>query len=164
MEVNKVDEIVEQYGSEKGALIAILHDAQSEYNYLPKEVLKRIAEKLDIPLSQAIRVASFFTAFSLIPRGRHLVNVCLGTACHVRGARRILGRLEKELGIKDGETSQDLMFTLRSVRCLGSCALGPIMVLDGRYFGKLSPTRVNDILKISISRLEEKNGKNKDPL
>jgi len=147
MEVNQVDQIVERYGGEKSSLIGVLHDTQSEYNYLPKEALTRIAERLEVPLSQVIRVASFFSAFSLEPRGRHLVNVCLGTACHVRGGARILRRIEKDLGIKDGETSEDFEFTLRTVRCLGACALGPIMVVDERYFGKMSPTRVNDVLK-----------------
>lgn len=147
MEVNQVDQIVERYGGEKSSLIGVLHDTQSEYNYLPKEALTRIAERLEVPLSQVIRVASFFSAFSLEPRGRHLVNVCLGTACHVRGGARILTRIEKGLGIKDGETSEDFEFTLRTVRCLGACALGPIMVVDERYFGKMSPTRVNDVLK-----------------
>ena len=147
MEVNQVDQIVERYGGEKSGLIGVLHDTQSEYNYLPKEALTRIAERLEVPLSQVVRVASFFSAFSLEPRGRHLVNVCLGTACHVRGGARILRRIEKDLGIKDGETSEDFEFTLRTVRCLGACALGPIMVVDERYFGKMSPTRVNDVLK-----------------
>lgn len=146
-QVDKVDQIVEQYGGEKRSLIGVLHDTQSEYNYLPKEVLIRVAERLEVPLSQVIRVASFFSAFSLEPRGRHLVNVCLGTACHVRGGTRLLTRIEKDLGIKDGETSEDLQFTLRTVRCLGACALGPIMVVDQRYFGKMAPARVSDVLK-----------------
>ena len=102
---------------------------------------------MDIPQSQVYSVATFFKAFSLQPRGRHLINVCLGTACHVRGAGRVLDRLELELGIKNGETTQDRKYTLESVNCVGACALGPIVVIDGEYSGEMTADKVKPLLK-----------------
>ena len=144
--VDKVDQIVDGYVGEEGALIQVLLDVQREYNWLPKEVLKRISERLEVPVSHMYRVASFYKAMSLTPVGRHQVNVCLGTACHVRGGPRILERAEQLLGIKTGETTKDMKFTLKRVNCLGCCALGPVMVIDGEACGKLAPAKVEEIL------------------
>jgi len=143
----KVDSILAHYQHDKGMLISILQDIQAEYNYLPKEALMQVSEGLAVPLSQVYSVATFFKAFTLTPRGRHLINVCLGTACHVRGAVRILERIERELGINSGETTQDLKYTLETVNCVGACALGPIIIIDGEYSGLMKTDKVKPLLE-----------------
>lgn len=147
MEFDKVDEIIDKYQSEQGILIQLLLDIQSELNWIPKELIVRISERLQIPLSQIYRVASFYKSMSLTPIGRHLVQVCLGTACHVRGGPKILDKVEVALKIKAGETSKDMLFTLRRVNCLGCCALGPVVVVDGDYHGKVASAKVKEILE-----------------
>jgi NADH-quinone oxidoreductase subunit E len=144
---NRVDQILETYAWEKGYLIQVLLDVQREYNWLPGEALKRINEKLRVSLSQIYRVASFYKAFSLKPRGEHIANVCMGTACYVRGGPRILEKAEQALGVKAGETTEDMKFTLETVNCLGCCALGPVIVVDGEAHGKLPLTKVEATLK-----------------
>jgi len=138
----KVEEIIREYDSSRESLISILQDVQSEYRYLPESILKLVARKLGLPLIQVYGVATFFKAFSLKPRGKHLLSVCLGTACHVRGAPAVLDAVERELCIEPGETSEDMQFTLETVNCLGACALGPIMVVDGEYHGQIVPGKV----------------------
>jgi len=138
----KVEAIIREYGSSRDSLISILQDVQSEYRYLPESILKLVARKLGLPLIQVYGVATFFKAFSLKPRGKHLLSVCLGTACHVRGAPAVLDAVERELCIEPGETSEDMQFTLETVNCLGACALGPIMVVDGEYHGQIVPGKV----------------------
>ena len=138
----KVGEIILEYDSSRDSLISILQDVQSEYRYLPESILKLVARKLGLPLIQVYGVATFFKAFSLKPRGKHLLSVCLGTACHVRGAPAVLDAVERELCIEPGETSEDMQFTLETVNCLGACALGPIMVMDGEYHGQIVPGKV----------------------
>jgi len=145
-EGDRVDQIVGRYANEDGVLIQILLDVQREYGWLPKEAMERISERLGIPVSRMYRIASFYKAMSLTPVGRHLVSVCLGTACHVRGGRKILEKAEQVLGVKDGETTADQKFTLRRVNCLGCCALGPVMVVDGEAHGKLSGAYVEEVL------------------
>jgi len=147
MDVTKVDEIVAKYQRKEGVLIQVLQDIQAEYNWLPEEALKQVSQRLEVPLSQAYSIASFYKAFSLTPRGRHLLSVCLGTACHVRGGPKILDKVEELLGISDGETTEDMKFTLKRVNCLGCCALGPVMVVDKEYHGKLLVSKVEAILK-----------------
>jgi len=147
VEFDKVDEIIDKYQSEQGILIQLLLDIQSELNWIPKELIVRISERLQIPLSQIYRVASFYKTMSLTPIGRHLVQVCLGTACHVRGGPKILDKVEVALKIKAGETSKDMLFTLRRVNCLGCCALGPVVVVDGDYHGKVASAKVKEILE-----------------
>lgn len=144
--VNKADQILDKYDGEEGVLIQVLLDAQAECNWLPKDVLKRISERLDIPVSYIYRVASFYKAMSLVPVGRHQVSVCLGTACHVRGGPKILENAEQVLGIRAGETTDDVKFTLKRVNCLGCCAMGPVMVVDGEAYGKLVPSQVKEVL------------------
>lgn len=146
MELEKVDRIIDRYQGEQGILIQLLLDIQSELNWIPQEAIVRISERLQIPLSQIYRVASFYKAMSLTPIGRHLVQVCLGTACHVRGGPKILDKVEEALKIKAGETTKDMKFTLRRVNCLGCCALGPVVVVDSDYHGKVAPTKVGEIL------------------
>ncbi|MCL0075703.1 NAD(P)H-dependent oxidoreductase subunit E [Dehalococcoidia bacterium] len=143
----KIDEIIQSYNGDKGMLISILQDVQAECNYLPREVLTRISVGLDIPLGQVFSVATFFKAFSLKPRGRHTMCVCLGTACHVRGATRILNKLERDLKIRAGDTTDDQEVTLETVNCVGSCALGPIVILDGQYHGQMNMEKSGRLLK-----------------
>lgn len=132
--VADVDKVIDEYHSDKSALIAILHEIQGKYGYLSREVLVHLAEKLAIPLTQIYGLATFFKAFSLKPRGKHAIHVCLGTACHVRGADRVLEEVERRLHLKAGETAEDLSVSLETVRCVGACAVGPIVVLDGKYY------------------------------
>lgn len=142
-----IDKIIKNYGRRKEFLICILQDIQAKYGYLPKDALTIVAQRLDIPLIQIYSVATFFKAFSLEPRGKHLINVCLGTACHVRGAERVSDKIKRDLGIEAGGTTKDRKFTLETVNCLGACALGPIMVLDGKYHGQMNAAKVDSILK-----------------
>jgi NADH-quinone oxidoreductase subunit E len=146
-EIGRVDHIVDRYANEEGALIQILLDVQREYGWLPKEALARINERLGIPVSRMYRVASFYKAMSLTPIGQHLISICLGTACHVRGGSRILEKAEQLLGTKAGDTTADEKFTLQRVNCLGCCALGPVMVVDGEAYGKLSGAHVEDVIR-----------------
>jgi NADH-quinone oxidoreductase subunit E len=128
-------------------LVSILQDIQADYNYLPREALEQVSKDMDVPLSQVYSVATFFKALSLTPRGRHLINVCLGTACHVRGAMRVLETLERDLDVKSCETTKDLKFTLETVNCVGACALGPVVVVDGEYHGQMKTEKVKDVLE-----------------
>ena len=146
-QVDSVDRIIDRYAGEEGALIQVLLDVQREYNWLPGEALRQISERLKIPVSRIYRVASFYKAMSLTPIGRHLVNVCLGTACHVRGGPRIMDKVEELLGIKAGETTPDQRFTVNRVNCLGCCALGPVIVVDEEYHGKLAPAKLKEVLE-----------------
>ena len=146
MDTDKLDKIIDKYVDEEGALIQLLLDIQNEFNWIPKEAVKRIGEKLKIPDSQIFRVASFYTVLSLEPIGRHLVRVCSGTACYVRGGPRILDSLETKLRIKSGQTTEDDRFTLETVNCLGCCDLGPVIEIDGEYFGKLNAAKLEKLL------------------
>ncbi len=143
----KIKSILARYQSDPGMLVPILQDVQAEYNYLPREALVLVGQGLEVPLSQVYSVASFFKAFSLKPRGRHLINVCLGTACHVRGAGRVIDEIKRELGIRSGETTEDLKYTLETVNCVGACALGPIVVIDGNYSGQMTGSKVKPLLE-----------------
>jgi NADH-quinone oxidoreductase subunit E len=143
----KVKTILNKHDSQRRALIPILQDIQAEYNYLPELALKIVSRSLDLPLIDVVGVATFYRAFSLKPRGRHVVTVCLGTACHVRGGPKILDEFEKKLNIKAGETTEDRNFTLEVVNCLGACALGPITVVDGNYHGQMKTRTVDRLIK-----------------
>ncbi|HIE17993.1 MAG TPA: NADH-quinone oxidoreductase subunit NuoE [Dehalococcoidia bacterium] len=143
---DKVSAIIEKYNADRGQLVSILQDIQDEYYYLPKEALIKISETMSIPLSQVYNVATFFKAFSLKPRGKHFINVCLGTACHVRGAVRVLEKIERSLGIRRGETTEDRRFTLETVNCMGACALGPVIRIDGEYYGQMGTEKVEPLL------------------
>jgi len=152
----RVRSIIDKHRAQKKALIAILQDVQAEYSYLPKEALRLISRLLDIPLIDILGVATFYRAFSLKPRGRHVATVCLGTACHVRGGPRILAEFERILNIRTGETTADKEFTLETVNCLGCCAIGPVVVVDGDYHAQTSIRRVEPILK-KYGKKEKKN-------
>lgn len=142
----KVASIIDKYNADKRQLISILQDIQAELYYLPRETLIQVSDTMDIPLSQVYSVATFFKAFSLTPRGKHLINVCLGTACHVRGASKVLEQIERSLKISRGETTGDSKFTLETVNCIGCCALGPVVNIDGEYFGQMSVGKVDSLL------------------
>ena len=145
MTAEKIDQIIDTYANEKGVLIQLLLDVQRELRWIPKEAIMRISQRLKIPVSEIYRVATFYTALSLKPRGRHLVRVCLGTACYVRGGPRILDSVERSLRIKPGETTSDNRFSLETVNCLGCCALGPVIELDGLYHGRLTPGNLGEL-------------------
>lgn len=146
-EINRIDQIIDKYEGEEGILIQLLLDIQQELNWIPREVAERISQRLNIPQSQVYRVASFYTAMSLTPRGRHLVSVCMGTACHVRGSPRLLDRITDILKIQPGKTSTDRRFTLNTVNCLGCCAMGPVVVVDGVYHSNPSTQDLREILE-----------------
>jgi len=124
-----------------------LLEIQRENRWLPKEALEKVSKQLKAPLNRIQHIVTFYKAFSLVPRGRHEINVCMGTACHVRGAQRVLDRVQDLTGIKPGETDSELKFSLETVNCLGCCALGPVMVIDGEYHGKMAPAKSEDVLK-----------------
>lgn len=143
----KIKSCITQYNTEKKALISILQDIQEEYNYLPQEALNIVSKTLGIPLIDIVGVATFYRAFSLEPRGEHLVTVCMGTACHVRGGPNILEEFERKLNIKADETTEDGQFSLETVACLGCCAIGPVVIVDGNYYAQTSIRKVDAILK-----------------
>lgn len=147
----KIGEIISRYGSDKGFLVPVLQDVQKEFNYLPEEALLEVSRGLGVPISRVFEVATFYKAFSLKPRGKHLLSLCLGTACHVRGAPLIAQHLERTLGVAPGGTSADLRYTFETVNCLGACALGPILVVDETYHGHVTIAMTNQILE----RLEQ---------
>ncbi|MCX8015247.1 MAG: NADH-quinone oxidoreductase subunit NuoE [candidate division WOR-3 bacterium] len=145
--IDRVKEIINNYGKKRQSLIAILQDIQEEFHYLPESAICEVAKELNVPLSEVYSIATFFHAFSLTPRGKHTCTVCMGTACHVRGAPRILEEFERQLNIKPGETTQDRQFSLESVNCLGCCAIGPVVVIDKDYYGQMNTNRVAKLIK-----------------
>jgi len=156
MSIEQIDKIIDKYVGGEGVLIQLLLDIQRELNWIPKEAIIRINKRLKIPVSEIYRVASFYTALSLKQRGRHLVRVCSGTACYVRGGPRILDSVERTLNIKPGETTSDKNFSLETVNCLGCCALGPVIEIDGQYHGKLTPSNVGKVIsKYTKTELKE---------
>ncbi len=142
-----VKDIIKKYESDKTAMIAILQDVQEEFRYLPKEALSSISKQMDVPLTRIYEIATFYNAFSLKPRGKNLVEVCAGTACHVQGAANLMDRLERDLSICCGETTKDKMFTLEEVRCLGCCSLAPVVRISGDVHPYLTQDEIPKILK-----------------
>lgn len=158
---SEINAIIDRYEGKESSILAVLQDIQAKEKYLPKETLEHVGERLRIPLNRIYRMATFYRAFSLTPRGLHEIQVCLGTACHVRGGVRIVERLTTELGIRPGETTPDRKFTLETLNCLGVCASGPIMVVDGQYFAKMSSAQVKGVLdQFDTDKKERLNGKN----
>jgi len=147
MDNSVIDQMVDKYQGDASALIQILLDIQDEYRWLPREALHSVSEKLRIPLSRIQHIATFYKAFSLVPKGRHDVHICMGTACHVRGATRILDSVQDLTTIKPGESDPELKYSLETVNCLGCCALGPVVEIDGRIHGKMSTVKIEDVLK-----------------
>lgn len=138
MNLDRVTEIIQRYGKDQTARLAVLQDIQAEYNYLPRQALERVAAELEVPIAEVYRMATFFKAFSLQPRGEYVVKVCMGTACHVRGGPAILDTLERELGVAAGSTTGDGKFTLEAVRCVGACALGPVVLVNEQPHGNVT--------------------------
>ena len=155
--VDEIHDIIAREARDEGSLIAALEAIQARYRYLPPEALVLASERLGVPLSQAYSVATFYHVFSLTPKGKHALHVCMGTACHVRGSPQVLDRLQTKLGIRPGATTRDHLFTLETVNCLGACALGPIVVADGDYAGQMTAQKADSLLK-RIRRAEEDHG------
>ena len=139
--------LIKKYRGQRGSLIPLLQDIQRQNHWLPEDALRAVSRELNLPLIDVYGVATFYKAFSLKPRGKHVVTACLGTACHVRGAPRIVDELQNFLGVKPGETTADMQFTLETVNCLGACALGPIVVIDGVYHGQMTKAKLHQTLK-----------------
>lgn len=142
-----VDAIIDKHHGEASALIQVLLDIQAQHHWLPQEALAHVSWRLQVPLSRIQHIATFYKAFSLVPKGRHQVHICVGTACHVRGATRVLDSVQDVTKIKPGETDLELKFSLETVNCLGCCALGPVMEIGGKTHGKLTPAATADVLK-----------------
>jgi len=147
MEQTELEKILNRYAKNPSQIIAILHEIQDAERYLPEPELRYVAKELKISVSQIFHIATFYKAFSLKPKGKHICNVCLGTACHVRGAPLVLEELERKLGIKSGDTTDDREFSLSTVNCLGACALGPLVTVDGEYFGNMNTAKVEKMLQ-----------------
>jgi NADH-quinone oxidoreductase subunit E len=147
MTTDRIDQIIDKYHHEPSYLIQVLLDIQAENHWLPKEALERVSEKLHVPMTRIQHIATFYKAFSLVPKGRHEIHICMGTACHVRGASRVLDTVKEITGIAPGETDLDLKFSLQTVNCLGCCALGPVLEVDGKTHGKMTPSAMSDVLK-----------------
>lgn len=156
LDLKPLDEILDSTEDvSPGDLIPILQEIQNQYGYLPADVLSEMSDRTSIPASRIYGVATFYEQFHLEPRGRHIVRCCRGTACHVRGAAGIAEEIEKILGISDGQTTEDMQFTFETVACLGTCALAPVMMIDGTYHGKVTPNNAKTILDNLSSSQQE---------
>mgnify|MGYP000424569992 CR=1 FL=1 len=155
MDVKQLDPILENRGSEPYEIMEALQDIQDLYGYLPEHALRLTADSLGVPLIEVFRLANFYKAFSLTPRGRHLITVCTGTACHVRGTPRLLDDIMARLDVRPGETTVDQAFTLETVNCLGACALGPVVVIDGVYYEHMDPSKLEVLLETVRQKDEE---------
>jgi NADH-quinone oxidoreductase subunit E len=147
MDMSNIDAIIDRYESSPSALLAIMQDVQDSERYLPKEAMDRIAAKLSIPIARVYQMATFFESFHLEPRGKHVCTVCMGTACHVRGAQRLVEQLERDLDVPSGETTTDMMFTIEEVNCVGACALGPLVIINGEYHGNMTSGSLQKVIK-----------------
>jgi NADH-quinone oxidoreductase subunit E len=148
VEIERVEPLLEQYEAQRSNLIPILQDVQETYRYLPQEVLRKISKRLRVPLTEVYHVATFYKSFSLVPRGRHVIQVCLGTACHVRGAPRVLDRILRDLKMAGPGTTNDMQFTIETVRCIGCCGLAPVARVDNKFtHPHLTQTKVSGVLK-----------------
>jgi NADH-quinone oxidoreductase subunit E len=157
MDLNSVDLIVDKYQEKRTALISILHDVQDRYKYLPEEALKMVASRLRMDINEIYGVATFYKSFTLIPQGKHSITLCLGTACHVRGGPKILRELKGLLHIEPGQTTSDKQFSLNVVNCLGVCAIGPVMFVDGKFYGEMNPVKAKRIIE-KINKNKRKSG------
>lgn len=144
---HEVDQIVDRHGAKPTALMAILQDVQEAQGYLSEEALRRVAQRVGIELPQIYGVATYYRSLRLNPPGKHSIVACMGTACHVRSSARVLNALRQELGIEPGQTTPDRLFSLNSVNCLGACALGPVVVVDGRYYGRMTPLKARRLVQ-----------------
>ena len=142
----KAQEISERWDNKSENIIEMMHDVQSEFNYLPKDVMFKVSENTNVPISKIFNIATFYNAFSLEPKGRHQINICMGTACHVKGASKVLDNLKKRLNIKEGETTEDMRFSLEAVRCVGCCGLAAVMTVDDDLYGEIKLNKINKII------------------
>jgi len=156
MEEERLNQILRNREKSSYELIEVLQDIQKTYSYLPEELLRIVSQKLEVPLIEVFRVANFYKAFTLSPRGKYLITICMGTACYVRGASRALEEVLRELDISPGQTTEDGMFTVETVNCLGACALGPVVVINGKYYDHMNARKLRALTK-DIQR--EKKGK-----
>jgi NADH-quinone oxidoreductase subunit E len=147
MDDTKIDAILDKYPSEPSSLIQVLLEIQKENRWLPKDVLRKVSERLKVPLNRIQHIITFYKAFSVVPKGRHEIHVCTGTACHVRGGSHILKSVQDLTGLRPGLTDEELRFSLDTVSCVGCCALGPVMVVDEDYHGKMEPAKAKDVLR-----------------
>jgi len=157
MDFEHVVKIIDKYQEKRTALISILHEIQDRYNHLPQEALKKGASRLQMDLNDIYGVATFYKSFSLIPKGKHSITLCLGTACHVRGGPKILREMKKQLNIEPGQTTVDKQFSLNVVNCLGVCAIGPVMFVDGKFYGEMNPVKAKRLIE-KINKNKRKNG------
>lgn len=157
MDLKSVDLIVDKHQEKRTALISILHDVQDRYKYLPEEALKMVASRLRMDINEIYGVATFYKSFSLIPKGKHSVTLCLGTACHVRGGPKILRELKTLLNIEPGQTTPDKQFSLNLVNCLGVCAIGPVMFVDGKFYGEMNSLKAKRVIE-KINKNKRKSG------
>lgn len=155
VDLQPVPQLCQQHAASRGSLVMLLQEVQQRYGYLPREVLKAISREIGVPLARLYGLATFYRSFSLTPRGKHEVCVCTGTACHVRGAATILEHLQRRLGVASGGTTADGQVTLVTVNCLGACALGPVLVLDGKYHGKMTVAKTDEVLGVAADRATE---------
>jgi NADH-quinone oxidoreductase subunit E len=147
MNIERVDEIIDAHHADPGSIIQVLLEIQHENHWIPKHALERIAGRLQVPMSRVQHIATFYKAFSLVPKGRHELHVCNGTSCHVRGAERVLESIEAATGIKPGETDVDMRFSLETVNCVGCCAHGPVVIVDAKCHGAMDPEKAREALK-----------------
>jgi NADH-quinone oxidoreductase subunit E len=157
MDLKSVDFIVDKHQEKRTALISILHDVQDRYKYLPEEALKMVASRLRMDINEIYGVATFYKSFSLVPKGKHSVTLCLGTACHVRGGPKILRELKTLLNIEPGQTTPDKQFSLNVVNCLGVCAIGPVMFVDGKFYGEMNSLKAKRVIE-KINKNKRKSG------
>jgi NADH-quinone oxidoreductase E subunit len=147
MDLTTLERLCDRYRQEQGAIVELLQQIQNEDQYLSADALKHVSEQLEIPLSQLYGLATFYRAFSLKPRGRHQVTCCMGTACHVRGGKRVAEQFERLLGVAVGDTTDDGAFTLETVNCVGACAVAPVVIVDEEYHGEMTPAKVAGLIE-----------------
>jgi NADH-quinone oxidoreductase subunit E len=158
MDFEHLGKIINKYQEKRTALISILHDIQDKYNHLPEEALRKVASRLRMDLNDIYGVATFYKSFSLVPKGKHSITICLGTACHVRGGPKILREIKKHLNIEPGQTTADKQFSLNVVNCLGVCAIGPVMFVDGKFYGGMNSFKAKRL----IEKINKNNNKKKN--
>ncbi|GBC78461.1 NADP-reducing hydrogenase subunit HndA [bacterium HR08] len=144
--MQEIEAIIERYGAQRRHVISILQDIQARFHYLPKDALMEVAARVRIPLIDLYSIATFYNCFSLLPRGEHVIKVCLGTACHLKGGTRLVEALERELGVREGELTPDGRFSFETVRCVGACALAPLVLIDERYYPKMTQRKLTQVL------------------
>lgn len=155
VDLSRTDAIIDGYPRAEASLIQVLQDVHRAYNYLPCDVLSRVAEALDVPLAKVFSVSTFYKAFSLTPQGETIIRVCMGTACHIRGAGQLVEEFERNLGIAPNETTEDQAFTLKTVNCVGACAMAPVVIIGDTYHGTAKPARIGKYLEAEGAKHED---------